>query len=212
MANNETPPAIESPVPSGKRYSSIEKMLRSGGANEDTLKRVAALSDATRVTRVLAQLRAAHGLTQKEMGDMIGVTQATISKLEAGRDEDLKLGEICSYAKSLGERIGVVYGKPMNHVEAITAYFNQIKFHMLELAKVARNDTEMNNRMNKFFGEAFLNVMEMLSVVYSRLPNGIEGGEFTKEVIHRNPSSATPEITVPLSDPSVRQSRELTNV
>lgn len=186
-------------------------MLRGEGATEETLKRVAELADATRVTRVLAQLRAAHGLTQKEMGDLIGVTQATISKLEAGRDEDLKLGEICAYAKALSERIGVVYGKPMNHVEAITVYLNQIKFHMLELAKVAQNDTEMDNRMNKFFGEAFLNVMEMLSVVYSNLPNGIEGCEFTKEVIHRTPPSGMHESTVSLKPPSARQSRELAN-
>lgn len=194
MSSNEHPPTTDAPARTGRRYSSVETMLQGESAAKETLTRFTELTDATRVTRVLAQIRAAHGLTQKEMGEQIGLTQGAISKLEAGRDEDLKLSEICAYSKVLNERIGVVFGRPLHHVEAITAYLNLMRFHMLELAKIASNDAEMDNRMNKFFGDALFSMMELMSSVCERLPNGIKGCGFTKEVIYQTPSTSASDV------------------
>jgi hypothetical protein len=48
-------------------------------------------------------------------------SQIAISKIESGRDEDLTIREIAAYAHASGERISVVFGKPLNHVEAVEA-------------------------------------------------------------------------------------------
>ena len=136
------------------------------------------------MTRVLGSLRTSHGLTQKELGEKLGLSQGAVSKLESGRDEDLKLGEIYAYARALNERVGIVYGPEMNHVQAITAHLNRVKFHMLSLARIAQNDSEMDNRMNKFFSETFFSVMELMASVYTKLPNGFKGCEFKTEIIY----------------------------
>lgn len=190
MATNDTLPAPEAAAPIGRRYNTVEAMLLGEGASEQFTQQFSEVADATRVTRVLAQLRAAHGLTQKEMGERIGISQGAVSKLESGRDEELKLSEVCAYARSLNERIGVLYGPQPNHVEAINLYLGRMKYHMLELAKVSRADAEMDSRMNKFFGDTFQNVMELLACVYTNLPNGIKGCEFTKEVIYTRASTS----------------------
>lgn len=188
MATIDHPPVVETTTTTGRKYATVEQMLQGEGASPDFAREVAVIADATRVTRILAGMRAAHGLTQKEMGEKIGVTQGAISKLEAGRDEDLRLSEVCAYARALNERVGVVYGPSPSHAEAVTAHLRAAKYHMFELAKVAQKDAEMDNRMNKFFGDTFESVMTMLAEVYTNLPNGIKGCEFSMEVIHCHPS------------------------
>jgi putative transcriptional regulator len=39
----------------------------------------------TRVTNRITELRAAHGLSQGELGDRIGVTRQTVNAIEAGK-------------------------------------------------------------------------------------------------------------------------------
>lgn len=53
----------------------------------------------------LASLRAVKGRSQVEMAERIGVTQAQVSKVEAG--EDWKLSTLRRYAEALGGQLEV---------------------------------------------------------------------------------------------------------
>src|SRR5438874_1618374 len=50
----------------------------------------------------LMALRTTQGLSQKDIAGKIGCTQSRISKLEGGKDNDLRLGDFAHYADALG--------------------------------------------------------------------------------------------------------------
>jgi transcriptional regulator with XRE-family HTH domain len=159
--------------PTGRRYATVEDMARSEGLPHEVIEGIKTLSDETRFTRILAALRAKAGFTQEELGAKMTHprTQSAISKLESGRDEELTLGDIRDYAKVLNERIGLVFGPPINHVEAIKGYATGMRTHMLELAKIASKDAEIEQGIQAFFGEAFFNILGILSTCQNHMPD-----------------------------------------
>ena len=118
----------------------------------------------------------------------MGLSQSAISKLEAGRDEDLTLADIRKFATALDERIGVTFGKPINAVEAIKLHALAMRHEMLELTKLAAADAQMDQAVQAFFGEAFFNILDILSTCQAKMPNGVEGCEIRMEVIPAKPS------------------------
>jgi transcriptional regulator with XRE-family HTH domain len=186
MSTSDHPPK-NVPAISGRRYSNITEMLAGEGVSPEVQTKFNTLSQETRITRCLAKLRARHGLTQEAMGEKVGMSQSAISKLEAGRDEDLTLADIRKYANAFDERIGVVFGKPIGAVEAIKLHALGMRRHMLELAELAAADTEMDRAVQAFFGEAFFNILDILSTCQAKMPNGVEGCEIRMEVISSKP-------------------------
>jgi predicted XRE-type DNA-binding protein len=85
--DNETPKALN------KSFNSLDEMLKDSGAEEEVLNAVKDVRN-QQVTNALAKMRVARGMTQKQIADVIGCTQGRISKLETGRDEDLRLKEV----------------------------------------------------------------------------------------------------------------------
>lgn len=167
----------------GHRYASVDEMLRSEGATE-TADAVRVLAAETRVTRALAALRCKAGLTQEQLGEKMTPqrTQGAISKLESGKDEELTLAEIREYSKVLNERIGMVFGPPLNHVEAIKGHALEMKRHMLCLAKLAHQDEQMEKEIQGFFGDAFFSILTLLATCQGQMPN--KGAiEFKMELI-----------------------------
>ncbi len=53
----------------------------------------------------LAELRQSQGLTQREVAETLGVSQANISRIE--HEEDVYLSTLRSYAEALGGRLEV---------------------------------------------------------------------------------------------------------
>jgi len=183
MHNNDQPPTKATPAISGRRYSTVTEMLANEAVPNEVRTKLKSLSEDTRIARALARLRVKHGLTQSEMGEKIGLSQSAVSKLEAGRDEELTLSDVRKYANALEERIGVSFGKPMNAVEAIRSHAMGMRHYMLELTKIAAVDAEMERHVQAFFGEAFFNILEILSTCHEKMPNGVEGCEIRVEVI-----------------------------
>src|SRR4051794_28682912 len=83
----------------GRRYASVMDLLKHEAFTPEVRKQHDEIESQTRVTEKLAAMRQYAGITQAEMGKRLGVTQATISKLEAGRDEDLTIRFIREYSK-----------------------------------------------------------------------------------------------------------------
>lgn len=157
--------------PTGRTYASVDEMLRGEKAPAEIVSGVRKLTNETRFTRMLAALRVKAGLTQAEMGAKMDRTQSAISKLESGRDEELTLADIRDYSKVLNERIGLGFGPPLNHVEAIKVHAMGMRDRMLALAKIAQQDGQLEREVQAFFGEAFFNILGILANCQQQMPN-----------------------------------------
>jgi transcriptional regulator with XRE-family HTH domain len=157
----------------GRRYPTVDQLLRGENIPNEVSLGVRKLALETRFTRMLAALRVKSGLTQDQMGEKMDPvrSQSAISKLESGRDEELTIGDIRDYAKALNERIGLTFGPPMNHVEAIKAFALAMRERMLALAKLAHEDGQMETEIQAFFGEAFFNILTILATCQQQMPN-----------------------------------------
>jgi transcriptional regulator with XRE-family HTH domain len=123
------------------------------------------------VSKLLFILRCKANLSQKEMAEKIGCTQSRISKIEGSRDEDLSVKDLLDYAKALKLRLEIGYGHPSFKL------VDQIKFHAFKmkeglerLCELAKDDPEMTEGVRKFFGEAFVNVLSLITESYKKLP------------------------------------------
>ncbi len=176
--------------PTGRKYASVDALLRGEGLSQDAQSKAKELKSETRVVLQLAKLRQATGLTQEEMSKHLGVTQSAVSKLEAGRDEDVTLREIREYARVTDQRICVMFGKPLTHVEAVKLHACGLKERLEALAKIANQNEEFQSEIKGFFGEAFFNLFNILAGFNNMLP--AEGDvEIKIEVVRgQNPSAA----------------------
>lgn len=147
--------------PTGRRYSSVKDLMRGEGVSQEIQTGVAKLASETRVTKQLACMRHAADLTQAQMAKRMGVTQSAISKIEAGVDEDLSLNVIREYCQAADSRIGVMIGKPLNHVEAVKNHFQGLRHHLTALAELTQGDQGLESNIQKFFSEALFNILNI---------------------------------------------------
>jgi transcriptional regulator with XRE-family HTH domain len=184
-AENEKTPAS----PTGRRYASVDALMTGEATSQDVRSKVVAFSTESKIVLQLAQLRQKAGITQEEMGKHLGVNQSAISKLESGTDEAVTLREIREYTRATGQRIGVMFGKPYTHVEAVRLHACGIKAHLESLAAIAGQDDQLEKEIKGFFSEAFFNILSILSACQDKLP---PGGDFEVkfEIIKDNTTCA----------------------
>jgi transcriptional regulator with XRE-family HTH domain len=157
--------------PTGRRYSSVTDLLKGESVSKEVIDRFNELASETKITRRLAEMRLLAGLSQEQMAEQLRCTQSAISKLESGRDEDLTIAILRDYSKATGERIGLMFGKPLNHVEAIKAHAFRIRERLTKLASLAHEDEDLEKEIQAFFGEAFFNILSILAKCQERMPN-----------------------------------------
>lgn len=112
------------------------------------------------------------GLTQHQQAKKLGKTQSAISKLESGADLELTLRELAEYATATEQAIRLNFGQPLNHVEAVKLHVIRLRKHLEELAKQAHPDASLDQAIQKFFGEAFFHLLDILSQCQPSLPHG----------------------------------------
>jgi len=161
----------------GKKYGSVADLMRGESVPQEIQEKFKELERETRVVVQLAKLRQAAGMTQEEMAKAMGVTQSAISKLESGTDLDLTLREIKEYSRVTDQRIGLMFGKPLTHVEAVKCHAQAIRQHLEALAMIANRHDELEKDIQGFFGEAFFNILTILAECGDKLPgNGRDSG------------------------------------
>ncbi|MCX6917354.1 MAG: helix-turn-helix domain-containing protein [Verrucomicrobia bacterium] len=161
----------------GRKYGSVADLMRGEGVSQEVRDKAKELENETRVVDYLARLRQAAGITQEEMAKALGVTQSAISKLESGTDAGVTLGEIRGYSRATEQRIGLLFGKPLTHVESVKCHALAIKHNLECLAQIANRHDELEKDIQGFFGEAFFNILNILSECGDKLPgNGRDTG------------------------------------
>lgn len=169
--SNETLEKKASIKPGRARFKSVHSMLQQDGTADDTIKDVVTLSRESRITRQLAAMRMAAGLTQEQLAEKIGCTQGCISKKESGLDAELDFGTLRAYALHTGKQICIEIGKPMNHVERIKMHAFGVRDSMRQLAKLAHKDQELESHIQSFFGEAMENIVSILAECQNEMPH-----------------------------------------
>lgn len=157
-------------VATGKRFASVRELLKETGSDPETSERVAKMERESRLVGVLISLRQQANLTQQQMAKKLNVTQSAISKLESSKDEELTLENLRKYSEATGQRLIVNIGKPLNHVEAVKYHAFGIKDQLGALARMARQDGELEQSIQAFFGEAFFNILEILARCQDQMP------------------------------------------
>lgn len=161
----------------GRKYGAVAELMRGEGVSQGVRDKARELENETRVVDYLARLRQAAGITQDDMAKALEVTQSAISKLEGGTDAELTLGEIRGYARVTEQRIGLMFGKPLTHVQSVKCHALAIKYNLECLAQIANRHDELEKDIQGFFGEAFFNILNILAECGDKLPgNGRDTG------------------------------------
>ncbi len=180
----------------GRKYGSVTELMRGEGVSQEVQDKVKELENETRVVDYLVRLRQGAGITQEDMARALGVTQSAISKLESGTDPELTLGEIRGYAQATTQRIGLMFGKPLTHVESVKCHALAIRHHLEQLAQIANRHDELEKDIQGFFGEAFFNILTILAECGDKLPgNGRDVG-VRIEIIKSGEPKALPKSSV----------------
>jgi transcriptional regulator with XRE-family HTH domain len=159
--------------PTGRRYSSVDELIKGEGISQDIRQKVSEIEGATRLVEQLSLLRQLAGLTQEQMAERLGFnSQSAVSKLESGRDEEVTIGQITEYVKASGQRIAMMFGQPMSHVESVKAHALAMREHLSALASMAHQGDDIQTAVQAFFGEAFFNLLSIFSGCQAELPNG----------------------------------------
>lgn len=178
------------PKPSGRAYASIEDFMKGEGIAESIQTAHAQLVRDTRVTDGLARLRRTSRLTQEEIAQRLGVTQAAISKIESGRDETLTLATIRAYAEASQRPIAIHFGRPMTHVEAVRQHAAGIRHHLEALAALAHKDEAMAKDIGRFFREATRGLDQVISRCRERLPKSAKVEVHMQTLVPLPPSAS----------------------
>ncbi|MCY2987527.1 MAG: helix-turn-helix domain-containing protein [Planctomycetota bacterium] len=154
-----------------KKYSSVSDMLAHNAPSDKFRKEFEAQIATRRVVKQLIALRAAKGLSQKDIADQMKCSQSRVSKLENGTDDDMRLGDLRAYANALGYSTGFLFSdRKMTTVEEVKHHAFCIKQLMDRLAHLAGRDEGIAQAVSAFFGEAFFNLVKIIQDSASKLP------------------------------------------
>lgn len=154
----------------GRRYDSVEALMRGEGIASEIQEKVQKHAHETRLSLNLAKLRQAAGITQKDMGDELKTSQSAISKLEAGTDEQITVHHIHEYARVTQSRISLTFGTPVSDMEAIILCVDALKDRLGRLAESAVQDEETEDKVKAFLGEASTNILKAVALCNCKLP------------------------------------------
>ena len=169
MNTTEREKKIQSP-PTGRRYHSVDDFMAGEAVSAEVRAAVAKLDQGTAVVDNLIRARREAGLTQQQLAGKIGKTQGAVSKLESSSDLEITLEELAQYAEATGQTFSIMIGKPVNHIEAVKYHAFGIKEHLSKLAKEAHRNEEAEQAVQAFFGEAFFNILSILSKCHDEMP------------------------------------------
>jgi transcriptional regulator with XRE-family HTH domain len=155
-----------------KRFASVRDIVKATAANDDQIRDFDRRIRGSAIVNALVRSRAAAGMTQADVAERMERTQSAVSKLEHSTDAELSLQDIASYLHATGGRLNLGIGKQPNRVERIKELAICLKSELESLADLSSNsdDTSIRQSINKFFGEAWFNVLMILCDTTSRLP------------------------------------------
>jgi transcriptional regulator with XRE-family HTH domain len=141
---------MSQPVPkvTGKRYRTTSEMLADTGVPQEMIDSVKEVEAQTTVPLLVA-MRVSKGLTQKELAKAIGCSQGRISKLETGRDEDLRLRDLLDYTRATDGGLWITMVQPPKIVEHIKLHVRALRQLAEELVSLPEDDQAMKEGVDR---------------------------------------------------------------
>jgi transcriptional regulator with XRE-family HTH domain len=162
----------QSPANKPKRFASVEDLVKATAADDGQIREFGRMLANSRVVNALIRTRVDAGMTQADVGEKMGRTQSSISKLEHSSDADLSIRDIVGYLKATGGSLNLGIGKQPNRVERIKELAICLKGELEALADLSSHsdDTAIQKNINSFFGEAWFNLFKILCDATCKLP------------------------------------------
>ena len=143
------------------RYTSVGDAAASLAGDEKVKQQVDEEIRCSQLVNNLLQLRIEKGISQKELAKRIGCDPSKISRLEAGNDLQLKMGDVRQYLLALDVTMNMVFEDTSLPVA------EQIKQHvflihekleqLVKLAKQVDGDEIIINKIHVFCSEVLFN-------------------------------------------------------
>ena len=159
----------------GRQYASVSELLREIAPDGEFPAEFEERIQRRSLIKHLLVLRAARGLTQRDLADKLGCTQSRISKLENGTDDELRLGDLVKYVHALGLDFGIAM-RP-----AAQTVFDEIKHHAFcirdrleHLVELAGKDHAMQEGVGKAHVETLVNMIKIVVDSARKLPDSPE--------------------------------------
>lgn len=127
----------------------------------------------SQIVNNLLRLRMRKGISQKELSKAMMCDSSKISRIEAGNDLQLKIGDVMQYASALGVEVNVTFeDTSLPAAEQIKNYVfsihNQLE-QLVEIAKQVDGDKLIIDKIKTFYGEVLLNFMLRFSDSHQKL-------------------------------------------
>src|SRR5271165_6718639 len=143
-----------------KSYLTTSEMLEDLGTPQEIVDSVKDVENQEAVN-ILVSMRVAKGLTQKELADMLGCTQGRISKLEQGRDEDLRLKDFLDYTRATEDAVWITIGAP-NISETIKLHVHAIRRLVPEMVPLAGGDQAIIDGISRFLDDILMDTGKLV--------------------------------------------------
>jgi transcriptional regulator with XRE-family HTH domain len=154
-----------------KRYESVEQMVADLPVASDFKKEVAQQISERRIATTLFAMRNARGFTQEEVAKQLGCRQPTVSKIERGPDDAIRIGEIRAYAKLMKCDVEIAFvPQSMSIVDRVKYHAFQIKRLLDKLGKLSKTDDKLISGVRKFYYEAAANLLKIVIDAEKKLP------------------------------------------
>ncbi len=155
----------------GKTARNVVELAEQIGGDGEFSKGLAEHLHKRRLIDALAAMRAAKGLSQKDMAERMGCSQSRVSKMEAAEDASLNLGAIIEYVRAIGGRLDITLAD--THSTAV----DRVKHHAFcimretdRLAELATADPAIARGVGRFFDETAFHLVRMLQESAEKLP------------------------------------------
>lgn len=154
-------------------FNSVAELAKDAFEDEPALvEELDAQLSARQVVRALFAMRSARGVSQAEIASKLNCSQSRVSKIENGVDADLSLGELEAYARALDcDPVLTFQKRHSTAVDRVKHHAFAIRRELDVIAKLAGNDSTLRQGVASFFGEAFFNIVKMISESVKSLPN-----------------------------------------
>lgn len=146
-----------------KEYKNVSELVHAVAADGSFAEAFDKQVAERQVIKLLISLRALADKSQGDIAKTMGCSQSRISKLESGKDGDLRLEDFQAYLTALGYDMKIVIGKREQ-----TA-FDEVKYHAFSIkrlldrfAGLAGDDETMAHGVLTAIGETWYNLAKML--------------------------------------------------
>jgi transcriptional regulator with XRE-family HTH domain len=153
-----------------KRYREVSEMVRADSSPDFADAFEKRLAERQLIKKLIV-LRTRCGLSQEELATRLNCTQSKISKLENGKDSDIRIGDLLAYAAAAGYHMEFIFAEDdVTIADEVKYHFFQTTSLMEKMVHLANVDEAIAKGIAGFFGEACCNFMKMLIDKVKALP------------------------------------------